>query len=83
MLRAGTTVDLETASRSDIPMFMSLDMVIGIVARGMKKLPLCTSVEMVSGTWPCSMLGTATLNQKLPPPWPTSKSTPRFLASHT
>ncbi len=39
------------------------------------------SDERVSGVAPCAMAGSATVKSKLPPPWPTSNSTPRFLAS--
>ena len=39
------------------------------------------SDEMVSGAQPCAIAGSATLKSKLPPPWPTSKITPRCLAA--
>ena len=44
-------------------------------------LPMWMSVEIVSGTKPSLISGTATPHEKLPPPWPTSNSTPRFLPS--
>ena len=57
-----------TLSMSFIPAFM---------------LPMCRSVEIVSGT-NCSFIAGAAMRQaKLPPPCPTSKSTPRFRPSQS
>ena len=39
------------------------------------------SDEMVSGVQPAGIATSATVKSKLPPPWPTSKITPRCLAA--
>src|SRR5918911_33018 len=39
------------------------------------------SEEIVSGVQPPGIATSATVKSKLPPPWPTSKSTPRCLAA--
>src|SRR5207253_2161580 len=39
------------------------------------------SEEIVSGMQPCCIAASATVKSKLPPPWPMSKSTPRFFAA--
>ena len=44
-------------------------------------LPMCRSVEIESGAKPSFMAGTAIRQAKLPPPWPTSKMTPRLRPS--
>ncbi len=41
-------------------------------------LPMCRSVEIESGRKPSFTAGTAMRQAKLPPPWPTSKMTPRL-----
>ena len=46
-------------------------------------LPVCRSVLITSGKKPCLVAGTACRHRKLPPPWPTSKSTPRLRAAMT
>ena len=46
-------------------------------------LPVCRSVLMTSGKKPCLVAGTAWRHRKLPPPWPTSKITPRLRAAMT
>ena len=43
--------------------------------------PMCRSVEITSGRKPSFTSGVATYQAKLPPPWPTSKSTPRLRPS--
>ena len=55
-----------TLSMSFMPAFMLL---------------MCRSVEIESGTKPAFTIGIATRHAKLPPPWPTSKITPRFRPS--
>ena len=44
-------------------------------------LPMCRSVEIESGRKPAFIAGTATPQEKLPPPWPTSNITPRLRPS--
>ena len=44
-------------------------------------LPVCRSVLITSGKKPCLVAGTAWRHRKLPPPWPTSKITPRLRAA--
>src|SRR5579862_4988728 len=73
---------------------ISTDLHIGSMNAGMKDmtnvmsfipafmLPMCRSVEIELATKPCCTAGTAWLKTKLPPPWPTSKITPRFCASN-
>ena len=55
-----------TLSMSFMPAFMLL---------------MCRSVEIESGMKPAFTIGTATRQAKLPPPWPTSKITPRLRPS--
>ena len=69
---AAADVDISTTWFSVRPRFINLDIVVGMVARDRKKLPWCTSVEIVFGMWPCGMSLPAVLNQKLNPPCPTS-----------
>ena len=45
-------------------------------------LPMWRSVEMESGRKPSLIAGTAIRQAKLPPPWPTSKITPRLRPSY-
>ena len=55
-----------TLSMSFMPAFMLLS---------------CRSVEIESGMKPAFISGIAQLHMKLPPPWPTSKMTPRLRPS--
>lgn len=57
-----------------ITLSMSLTLAFWLVA--------CKSVEIESGRKPSWMIGTAIRQTKLPPPWPTSKITPRFRPSN-
>ena len=61
------TILLKTFVMSFMPVFM---------------LVICRSVEMESGVKPCFTAGIAWRQEKLPPPWPTSKITPRLRASN-
>ena len=82
MIFAGAVVVIATTCSSENPIAMNLLITLG--RNGMPgELPENTwmSEEIVSGVQPPGIATSATVKSKLPPPWPTSKSTPRCLAA--
>src|SRR5262249_18838469 len=68
---------------TDMPIAKNLSITLSMSFIPAFMLPIWRSVEMESGRNPSFIAGTAIRHKKLPPPWPTSKITPRFLASQS
>ena len=79
--RAGFQVERATTSSSDRPSARNLLITFSMSFMPAFMLPMCRSVEIESGRKPSFTSGTATYQAKLPPPWPTSKMTPRLRPS--
>ena len=79
--RAGFHVERAITSSSVIPITRNLLITFSMSFIPAFMLPMCRSVEMESGGKPSFMDGTAMRQAKLPPPWPTSKITPRLRPS--
>ena len=80
---AGFHVDRSITSSSDSPIARNLSITLSMSFMPVFMLPMWRSVEIESGRNPALIAGTAIRHRKLPPPWPTSKITPRFLPSHS
>ena len=76
-------VTFSIASRSDMPSFMQQVMTFASEYAGPATLNCWRSELMMSGKKPCAQERSATRQEKLKPPKPTSNSTPRLLAPCT
>ncbi len=83
MISAAFAVLARITSLIGMPSTSSFDITFRMSFMPAFMLPVCRSVLITSGQKPCFVAGTACRNTKLPPPCPTSKSTPRLRAAST
>ena len=79
--RAGCQVLIAITFGSGMPIARHLSMTLSMSFMPAFMLLMCKSVEIESGMKPAFTIGIAMPQLKLPPPWPTSKITPRLRPS--